>query len=46
MNKLENHQSEDSPPTEGPQQGVARRIVQDYIDDLRELIRKLRGRLH
>lgn len=31
---------------ETPRDAEARRMIQDYIDDLRELIRKLREKLH
>ncbi|WP_156489452.1 hypothetical protein [Bradyrhizobium sp. DOA1] len=45
MKQPDNDEGED-PPYRDKLQAEARRVIQDYIENLRELIRKLRGKPH
>jgi hypothetical protein len=46
MNQREKDQGKQPAHAESLRQAELRRMVQEYIDDLRELIRKLRRKLH
>ncbi|WP_187387787.1 hypothetical protein [Bradyrhizobium sp.] len=46
MKQPDEDKGEEPARAETPRQAEGRHIIQQYIDDLRELIRKLRGKLH
>ena len=46
MKQPEKDQGEEPIDPKAPRQAEARRIIQEYMDDLRALIRKLRGTPH
>jgi len=46
MEQPKKDQGEGPTRVEAPREAEARRIIQEYIDHLRELIRRLRGKLH